>query len=377
MRCAVRAACGVTVIAGLANALGAQSAVVIDVGASAARFTSENVSVAGPQVRFLVTGVQPRLSESIDVGAMGANGTALGYAGITAAYRTETSARMRQDITGEFSALGSTTTPGRAITALVGARSLYEAGTVGGWVRGSAQVASRGTGVYGGGSVDGASWLRLGRSQLSTSLVQEWTRASLYEGPGRSRPNGSVPVQYLEGAISLSAERDAAVFNAGMAIRRDAGANALYEQSFNGTASFWTGESTSIVLAAAHQLPDYVHGADAMDAVSVSVRFGQTSPAAARASLSVAMIQFTGTADTRSVRIHVPDARTVEIMGDFTNWEPRSMTRNGAVFESTMRVTSGTHRLMLRIDGGEWHPPANTPTVDDDFGGRVGLLVVP
>ena len=89
------------------------------------------------------------------------------------------------------------------------------------------------------------------------------------------------------------------------------------------------------------------------------------------------MVQFSGTADTRTVRIHVPDARTVEIMGDFTNWEPRSMTRNGAAFESTMLVTSGTHRMMLRIDGGEWRAPANAPTVDDDFGGRVGLLVVP
>jgi hypothetical protein len=32
---------------------------------------------------------------------------------------------------------------------------------------------------------------------------------------------------------------------------------------------------------------------------------------------------------------------------------------------------------MLRIDDGEWSPPANLPVVDDDFGGRVGLLVVP
>ena len=89
------------------------------------------------------------------------------------------------------------------------------------------------------------------------------------------------------------------------------------------------------------------------------------------------MIQFTGTAETRTVRIHVPSARTVEIMGDFTDWEPRVMTRNGAAFESTLRVPSGTHRVMMRIDGGEWRAPANTPAVDDDFGGRVGLLVVP
>jgi hypothetical protein len=159
--------------------------------------------------------------------------------------------------------------------------------------------------------------------------------------------------------------------------RRDAGASHLFEPSLAATVLYWTSESTALMLAAAHQLPDYVRGLDALDGVSVGIRFGQASPALARPALRAAMIQFTGTADTRLVRIHIPDARTVEIMGDFTNWEPRPTTRNGATFESTMRVTSGTHRLLLRIDGGEWRPPGNTPAVDDDFGGRVGLLVVP
>ena len=38
---------------------------------------------------------------------------------------------------------------------------------------------------------------------------------------------------------------------------------------------------------------------------------------------------------------------------------------------------SGTHRIVVRIDGGPWRPATNTPAVDDDLGGRVGLLVVP
>jgi hypothetical protein len=166
-------------------------------------------------------------------------------------------------------------------------------------------------------------------------------------------------------------------FRIAASTRRDAGAPRLFEQSVSGTAAYWTGEKSAVVLALAHQLPDYVRGADALDAVSLAFRFGQAAPVVAPALRETAMIQFTGTADTRTIRIHVVDARSVEIMGDFTNWEPRPMTRNGAAFESTMRVTSGTHRLMVRIDGGDWRPPANTPAVDDDFGGRVGLLVVP
>lgn len=377
MRGAIRAVCGLLITIPWRPPMAAQSPVVVDIGVSAARFTGENVSVVGPQLRLLASGAQRQLFESVEIGAMGSSSAALGYVGVTAGVRTTPADHVRQDLTAELSAVGSTASAGRAVTALLGARSLYEGASLGGWLRGSAQLAAREANVYFGGSMDAATWWRFGRNQLSATLVQEWTRATLYAGPERSGPVGSAPVQYLEAGVSLRAESDATAFNLGVTSRRDSGADRLFEQSFNGSAVFWTGETTAVVLAAAHQLPDYVRGGDALDGVSIGIRFGQASPAAVRSSVYAAMIQFTGTEDTRTVRIHVPDARTVELMGDFTSWEPRSMTRNGAAFESTMRVTSGTHRLMIRIDGGEWRPPANTPAVDDDFGGRVGLLVVP
>jgi hypothetical protein len=46
-------------------------------------------------------------------------------------------------------------------------------------------------------------------------------------------------------------------------------------------------------------------------------------------------------------------------------------------FETTLAMAPGSHRILLRVDGGRWRPAANTPAVDDDLGGRVGLLVVP
>jgi hypothetical protein len=355
----------------------AQWPAVVDVGISAARFTGDNVSVAGPQLRLSAAGVQRQFFEAIELGAMGTRAAAIGYVGLSAGVRTTPVAQVRHDIAVELSGVGTTASAGRAITALVGARSVYEQGPIGGWFRASGQAASRASDVFYGGSVEAASWWRVGRKQLTATLMQEWTRAALYAGPARSRPVGTAPVQYLEGGMSLRAESDAAGFNVAVTSRRDAGASHLFEPSLAATVLYWTSESTALMLAAAHQLPDYVRGLDALDGVSVGIRFGQASPALARPALRAAMIQFTGTADTRLVRIHIPDARTVEIMGDFTNWEPRPTTRNGATFESTMRVTSGTHRLLLRIDGGEWRPPGNTPAVDDDFGGRVGLLVVP
>jgi hypothetical protein len=79
----------------------------------------------------------------------------------------------------------------------------------------------------------------------------------------------------------------------------------------------------------------------------------------------------------RRVRIVAPGARTVEMMADFTDWVAVTLTPAGDAFEGSALLSSGSHRIVVRIDGGPWRPAANTPAVDDDLGGRVGLLVVP
>ena len=357
--------------------LRAQARPVVEVGVTAARFTGDNLTLVGPQLRLSAAAVQRRLFESFELGAVSSGSATTGFASVMGGVRTVRPGALQGDITAELAAVGTTTSAGRAITGIFNARSVHDAGPTGAWLRASGQLASRESNTFVGGSIDAAAWWRFSASQLTAMLMQEWTRAELYTGPGRSRPVGTVPVQYVEAGLDFRSESDAAVVRVGLSSRRDNGGPQLFEQSFSGSASYWTGETTAVVLTAARQLPDYVRGGDAVDAVTIGVRFGQVSPSAARGGPRVAMVQFTGTADTRTVRMHAAEARTVEIMGDFTNWEPRAMTRNGASFESTMRVSSGTHRLMVRIDGGAWRPPANTPVVDDDFGGRVGLLVVP
>ncbi|CAN5225590.1 hypothetical protein BH09GEM1_BH09GEM1_36230 [soil metagenome] len=377
MQCVLRAVSGLLTACAWGMTLNAQTRPVVEVGVTAVRFTDDDVSTVGPLLRLSASAVQRRLFESFELDAMGSRSAATAFASVTGGVRTASLSSVQSEIVAELSGAGTTSSATRAITGILNARSAYDAGSMGVWMRVSGQVASRENTVFFGGSVDAASWWRFAQSRLSATMTQEWTRAELYTGPGRAGPSGTVPVQYLEGGLNLQSESDAAVFQVGVSTRRDAGALHLFEQSLSGSAAYWTGGTIAVVLTAARQLPDYVRGGDAVDAVRIGVRFGQASPTATRSAHRVALVQLTGPADTRTVRIHVIDARTVEIMGDFTNWESRAMTRNGATFESTMRVSSGTHRLMVRIDGGEWRPPANTPTVDDDFGGRVGLLVVP
>ena len=78
-----------------------------------------------------------------------------------------------------------------------------------------------------------------------------------------------------------------------------------------------------------------------------------------------------------TVTVRAPSARTVEISGDFTNWAPVALRETAPnVWQVTIPVSAGTHRVNLRIDGDSWAAPPGLPTVNDEFNGRVGLLVI-
>jgi 1,4-alpha-glucan branching enzyme len=77
------------------------------------------------------------------------------------------------------------------------------------------------------------------------------------------------------------------------------------------------------------------------------------------------------------LRVVAPGATRVEVRGDWTEWRPMRMTVAGDAWELTAPLPSGTRRLTIRVDGGAWRVPANLAGADDEFGSRVGLLVVP
>ena len=81
---------------------------------------------------------------------------------------------------------------------------------------------------------------------------------------------------------------------------------------------------------------------------------------------------------TGRVVVHAPAAATVEVAGDFTDWQPVVLLRTGEdVWESELHISSGVHRVNVRIDGGRWIAPAGTTRAEDEFGGEVGIVAVP
>jgi hypothetical protein len=79
----------------------------------------------------------------------------------------------------------------------------------------------------------------------------------------------------------------------------------------------------------------------------------------------------------QTLLVRVGGVERVEVMGDFTAWEPKLLTRIGRDrWEITLPITPGIHQINIRVDNGKWRPPPGTPTMRDGFNGEVGILVV-
>jgi 1,4-alpha-glucan branching enzyme len=79
----------------------------------------------------------------------------------------------------------------------------------------------------------------------------------------------------------------------------------------------------------------------------------------------------------RRLRVRVPSARSVELAGDFTNWQPIALKQGDTdEWEVTLPIAPGVHRLAIRVDGDRWTTPPGVVTVADEFQGTVGVIVV-
>ena len=144
------------------------------------------------------------------------------------------------------------------------------------------------------------------------------------------------------------------------------------------------------LLASAGSYPvDYTQGFPGGRFVSAGVRFSfsrrrratleSIGTTVARAAKGVTGLRLTGSAPgPRVLHIRAPRARTVEVQGDFTGWEPKTLTPDtDGWYTLDTPIQGGTYQMNVRLDGGAWLPPPSLTTVRDEFGGVTGVLVVP
>jgi hypothetical protein len=102
--------------------------------------------------------------------------------------------------------------------------------------------------------------------------------------------------------------------------------------------------------------------------------------AAAEASVNAGIKAFevrTVRGTQRVLRVNAPNARTIEVSGDFTQWRAIELTRaSDGWWSATLPIAAGTYQMNMRIDGGAWLAPPGLMTSTDEFAGVVGILIV-
>jgi len=96
-------------------------------------------------------------------------------------------------------------------------------------------------------------------------------------------------------------------------------------------------------------------------------------PGAGEARLTVQ----TSLQDLHTIRVEAPGSQSVEVTADFTDWQPIALRQTSqGIWEVTVRITSGVHRVNVRLNGGGWIVPRGLRAEEDEFGGSIGVLVV-
>ena len=360
--------------------LGAQDRSVLEIGASVIRFPADSITAAGPSLRWTGSRAWSDLAASMSVGGVAGTGGASGFLDVTGERRLALPAGWRAELGGELGSIFATGTrslSNYATSALVSASLVRPFERAGVWLRGTGSVAKRDPDLSSGSAISAGAWWTGTQMQLVATLTRQSTAAQLFVTDNRLGYVGTVPVTYTEGSVGIVAARDNATLSLTAMVRRDPGAERLIEGGFLASASFWQSPERAFVVGLASQLPDFVRGADAARSITIGIRLNEPSPALTRASATRATVFVSGDSAERLVTVRAPGARRVEIMGDFSDWEPIPLTPSRDRFVVRVAMAAGTRRLVVRIDGGEWRPAGNTPAVDDDLGGKVGLVLVP
>jgi hypothetical protein len=238
--------------------------------------------------------------------------------------------------------------------------------------------------VASGGGAGGASGLSAGWwARVPASLFEiTWTRVAVGD---TAYTDLEARVRWQRGAFDVQGSAD------GRGVSRGGGSG-LYGDA---SATLQLTDRMALIVAAGTYPSDPVNGSIGGSYVTAGVRLAPRpsprvavarylgSPAASREREVPARLEGVRAAleqvDNLSVLVvQVAGARRVEVMGDFTEWQPAVLAEDGGGrYRYPPGLPPGMHRFNVRVDGGPWGVPRGAGMAADEFGGSVGVMVVP
>lgn len=245
------------------------------------------------------------------------------------------------------------------------------------WAGGSLGRAYDGVSWRTAAGLEAAGWARLGNATVVASTSPTWIGDSL-----RFLDNEAT-LRWVRGPVELGA------YGGFRTWFEPAGATAT---AWGGaTAAYWLTNNLALVVAGGSYPADFSQGLPSGSYITFTMRVATRRPPTpskleareyrllqplARPVVPDFLVT-TVKGDSRLVRVRAPSAESVEIMGDFNDWRPRRLTKGtGGDWTVVIPISKGTHRMNLRVNGGDWGVPPGVTALNDDFGGVVGVLVV-
>jgi hypothetical protein len=254
------------------------------------------------------------------------------------------------------------------------------------------------------GTARGGSWSALGRDGVSRVDAGIWARLSaarwtLQFSRGTSfdtMPLADSPVltsvvqgrrirsEYGEASTTL--EWAGGPFEASGSLARRVERASQRSNSWHVAGTWWVTRFLGVIGGAGRYSPDRWQAHPGGQYYTLALRVGlqpasrarlRPAPAEERAPSVTLFEAVEVDAGVWLVRIMAPQARRVELAGDFSDWQPLQLEAGSdGAWSVTLPLASGTYRMNVRIDGARWTVPPGLGSTEDDFAGRVGLLVL-
>jgi hypothetical protein len=329
--------------------------------------------VSGPRASLAATAL----------GAASAEQGSTGQALITGSLFSPALSGPRWQLAGAVSTFGSAH-DFPIVGAQFGAREYFGDLTRGTFVGGSAGTLGRHQEFWPAYTAQAGAWIRHGVDQFLIAAVGTSTRfESHVEIPGIGDVMRTDPAKFVD--LSAGWEREQGRLDLSLSGGGRTGIRTL-EGWGAGTLTAWMAPHAALVVTAGRSLADVTRGVPQTRYASVAVRFAfdaheitpaATSPLTSAPSVVLTSLEREVETPRRRLDVRVGARSTVELLADFTQWQPVPLVRVGDVWRLERPIASGPHQLAVRVDGGEWLAPVNLPSAASDFGTKMGLLTVP
>lgn len=149
------------------------------------------------------------------------------------------------------------------------------------------------------------------------------------------------------------------------------------ERWLGASAALWVTDNAAVVVAGGRYSADVLQGLPGGEFLSVGLRLTRRRVRPVPITAPAPIVYTPEAARSGGVGFRVRGATGVEVAGDWNGWVAEPLSRDASgLWVLPAPLEPGVYRFNLRVDGERWLVPEEVPSVEDGYGGRVGLLII-